>query len=83
MHKEQIMNEDLERNYEETIAELEKIVELQHLKNEELEIEIEYLNRQLEVCAEAWNQLYDVDYKNDKLLDENERLKLSLMCSKF
>jgi len=76
------MNEDLERNYEETIAELEKIVELQNLKNEELESEIEYLNRQLEVCAETFNQMYDVSYKNDKLTNENEQLKLSIMFSR-
>lgn len=76
------MNEDLERNYEETIAELEKIVELQHLKNEELESEIEYLYKQLEVCAETFNQMYDVSYKNDKLTNENEQLKLSIMFSR-
>lgn len=76
------MNEDLERNYEETIAELEKIVELQNLKNEELESEIEYLYKQLEVCAETFNQMYDVSYKNDKLTNENEQLKLSIMFSR-
>lgn len=76
------MNKDLEQNYEDTIAELEKIVELQHLKNEELESEIDYLQKQLEVCAETFNQMYDVSYKNDKLTNENEQLKLSIMFSR-
>ena len=76
------MSDELERHYEDTIAELEKIVVLQNLKIEEFESEIEYLNRQLEVCADTYNQLCDVDYKNDKLLDENERLKLSIMFSR-
>lgn len=76
------MSDELESHYENVIAELEKIVELQNLKIEEFESEIEYLNRQLEVCADTYNQLCDVDYKNDKLLDENERLKLSIMFSR-
>lgn len=77
------MSEDLERNYEETIAELEKIVELQNLKNEELESEIDYLNKSIEMLLEDRNIFDDVQYKNDKLTNENEQLKLSLMCSKF
>lgn len=76
------MSEDLERNYEETIAELEKIVELQNLKNEELESEIDYLNKSIEMLLEDRNIFDDVQYKNDKLTNENEQLKLSIMFSR-
>lgn len=73
---------ELKQEIDDLIAEHEQELELKNLKIEELEREIRFLQNGADLLVDKWLELEDVDYQNEKLLDENDRLKLSLMYSR-